>query len=203
MPTDPKTDAYIARQADFARPILAHIRALFHAASPDIGEAIKWGMPFFTYKGQNLANMAGFKAHAAFGFWHDKVARDGKDGAGAGAGEDAMGQFGRIATLADLPSDQAIAALIAKAMALIDAGDKPRAGPRAPKPPLPVHPALQAALAANPQAAAVWADFTPGKIRDYCEWILDAKSDATRNKRVAQAVEWIAQGKGRNWQYAR
>lgn len=187
-------DAYIARQADFARPILTHIRTLMRAASPDIGEAIKWGMPFFTYKGQNLANMAAFKGHAAFGFWHDKVARD-------GASDEAMGQFGKIATLADLPPDAEIATLIASAMALIDAGDKPRSGPKPPKPPLPIPPAFQAALDADPAALAVWSAFPPGKIRDYCEWIGEAKSDATRDKRIATALEWIAQGKGRNWKY--
>lgn len=120
---DPRVDAYIAKQADFARPILAHLRMLVHAASPDIGEAVKWGMPFFTYRERNLCNMAGFQRHVAFGFWHDKVARD-------GASDEAMGQFGRIASLSDLPTDADIAALLAKAMALIDAGDKPRAGAR-------------------------------------------------------------------------
>lgn len=191
---DARIDAYIDRQADFARPILTHIRAVMHAASPAIGEAVKWGMPFFTYRDQNLANMAAFKAHAAFGFWHDKVGRD-------GASDDAMGQFGKLATLADLPSDADLEALIAQAIALIDAGDKPRAGPKPPRPPLPVHPAFQAALDADPAALAVWTAFPPGKIRDYCEWIGEAKSDTTRDKRIATAVDWIAQGKGRNWKY--
>jgi hypothetical protein len=140
MAMDPRIDAYIARQADFARPILIHIRALMHAASPDIGEAVKWGMPFFTYRDQNLANMAAFKGHAAFGFWHDKVGRE-------DASDDAMGQFGRLTALSDLPSDAAIAGLIAQAMALIDAGDRPRTGPKPPKAPLPVHPAFADAIA--------------------------------------------------------
>jgi uncharacterized protein YdeI (YjbR/CyaY-like superfamily) len=196
MPRDPRVDAYIEKQADFARPILTHIRALMHAASPDMGEAIKWGMPFFIHGGQNLANMAAFKAHAAFGFWHDKVARE-------EASEDAMGQFGKLTALTDLPPDERIIALIHQAMALIDAGDKPRAGPKAPKPPLPVHPALQAALNANAAASSVWSAFSPGKVRDYCEWINEAKTDATRDKRIAQAIEWIADGKARNWQYGK
>lgn len=165
-----------------------------HAASPDIGEALKWSMPFFTYRDQNLANMAAFKGHAAFGFWHDKVGR-------AGASDDAMGQFGRLTALSDLPPDDEIAALISQAIALIDAGDRPRTGPKAPKSPLPVPPAFATALAANPAATTVWATFPPGKIRDYCEWIIDAKTDATRDKRIAQAVAWIAEGKGRNWKY--
>jgi hypothetical protein len=150
MAMDPRIDAYIAAQADFARPILDHIRALMHAASPDMGEAVKWGMPFFTYKDQNLANMAAFKGHAAFGFWHDKVGRE-------DASDDAMGQFGRLTVLSDLPSDAAIAGLIAQAMALIDAGDRPRTGPKPPKAPLPVHPAFADAIAANSVAAAIWA----------------------------------------------
>jgi uncharacterized protein YdeI (YjbR/CyaY-like superfamily) len=194
MPTDARIDEYIAGKADFARPILDHIRAIFHAASPDIGEAMKWSMPFFTYRGQNLANMAAFKAHAAFGFWHDRVGRD-------GASDGAMGQFGKIVSLADLPPDTEIAALIAQALALIDAGDKPRTGPKSPKPPLPVPAAFQAALDADAAASAVWAAFTPGKVREYCEWIDEAKTHATQTRRIAQAVEWIAEGKSRNWKY--
>ncbi|WP_294132899.1 YdeI/OmpD-associated family protein [Sphingobium sp.] len=196
MVGDPRIDAYVARQADFARPILTHIRALVHATVPEAGEAIKWGMPFFTYKDQNLCSMAAFKGHAAFGFWHDKVGRD-------DARQGAMGQFGKITRLSDLPSDAEIAALLRQAMALIDAGDRPRTSTKEPRAPLPVHPAFADAIAADPAAAAVWAAFPPGKVRDYCEWINDAKGDSTRNKRMAQAVEWIAQGKGRNWKYQR
>lgn len=196
MVGDPRIDAYIARQADFARPILIHIRALVHAAVPQAGEAIKWGMPFFTYKDQNLCSMAAFKGHAALAFWHDKVVRD-------DARQGAMGQFGRITRLSDLPPDAEIAALLRQAMALIDAGDRPRTNAKEPRAPLPVHPAFAEAIAADPAAAAVWAAFPPGKVRDYCEWINDAKGDSTRDKRMAQAVEWIAQGKGRNWKYQR
>jgi uncharacterized protein YdeI (YjbR/CyaY-like superfamily) len=112
-----------------------------------------------------------------------------------------MGQFGRLTALSDLPSDAAIAGLIAQAMALIDAGDRPRTGPKPPKAPLPVHPTFATAIAAAPAAAAIWAAFPPGKIRDYCEWINEAKTDATRDKRIAQAVDWIGEGKGRNWKY--
>ncbi|MBJ7445098.1 MAG: YdeI/OmpD-associated family protein [Sphingobium sp.] len=196
MVGDPRIDAYVARQADFAWPILTHIRALVHATVPEAGEAIKWRMPFFTYRDQNLCSMAAFKGHAAFGFWHDKVGRD-------DARQGAMGQFGKITRLSDLPSDAEIAALLRQAMALIDAGDRPRTSTKEPRAPLPVHPAFAEAIAADPAAAAVWAAFPPGKVRDYCEWINDAKGDSTRNKRMAQAVEWIAQGKGRNWKYQR
>lgn len=190
---DPRIDAYIGARADFARPILSHLRARIHAASPDIGEAVKWGMPFFTYRGQNLCSMAAFKGHAAFGFWHDKVGE-------LGGSSDAMGQFGRLTSLADLPDDAVIAELLAKAMALIDAGEKPRAN-ALPRAPLPVPDDLSAAITANPAAASVWAAFTPGKVRDYVEWIIEARQPATRSRRIVQAVEWIAAGKGRNWKY--
>ena len=194
MPADPRVDDYIARQADFARPILLHLRAVIHAASPEIGEAIKWGMPFFTYRSRNLCNMAGFKAHVAFGFWHDKVAA--KEARG-----EAMGQFGRITGIDQLPPDREMVTLIARAMALIDTGDKPRANAKDPRPPLPMHPDFTAAIEASPAAAASWANFPPGKVRDYVEWINTAKTDATRERRIAEAVAWIAEGKGRNWKY--
>ena len=194
MPVDPRIDAYIARQADFARPILSHLRDLIHAASPDIDEAVKWGMPFFTYRDRNLCHIAGFKRHVAFGFWHDKVAS-------GEAQDEAMGQFGRIESRDDLPDDAEIAVLLKKAMALTDAGEKARLGAKAPRAPLPLHPAFAAALDTNPAAATNWADFPPGKVRDYYEWINDARTDATRDRRIAQAVEWIAAGKGRNWKF--
>ena len=105
MPVDPRIDAYIARQADFARPILSHLRDLIHAASPDIDEAVKWGMPFFTYRDRNLCHIAGFKRHVAFGFWHDKVAS-------GEARSEARGQFGRIESREDLPHDAELAVLL-------------------------------------------------------------------------------------------
>lgn len=194
---DPRVDAYIDTRADFARPILLHLRGLVHTACPDGTEAIKWSMPFFSYNGQNLCNMAGFKAHVAFGFWHDLVAQQAKADGGVA---EAMGQFGRIAALEDLPPDSVITDLIARAMALIDAGEKPRQNAK-PRAPLEIVPEFQAAIDANAAAAKVWAAFTPGKIRDYAEWIGEAKRPETRDKRIVQAVEWIAEGKDRNWKY--
>jgi uncharacterized protein YdeI (YjbR/CyaY-like superfamily) len=193
--TDPRVDAYIARQADFARPILAHLRTTVHGVCPDTVEAIKWSMPFFTYKGRNLANMAGFKAHVAFGLWQGGgMAKDAQD-------DSAMGQFGRITSLADLPSDDGLATILQTAMRQIESGEPARAKPVTPKPPLPVPPELEAAIAADSAAAGHWSAFTPGKIRDYAEWIGEAKRLETRERRIIQAVEWIAEGKERNWKY--
>lgn len=192
MPDEAKVDAYIAAQAAFARPILTHVRALVHAAYPDVTEAIKWGFPHFVYRDKNLASIAAFKGHAAVNLWYseDEKPRDG------------MGHLGKLTSLADLPSDDDLRALLAKAATMIEAGAKPpHMDRRQPREPLPVPPALTAAIEANPAAAAVWSAFPPGKIRDYAEWIGEARTAPTRDKRIAQAVEWIADGKGRNWKY--
>jgi len=196
MSTDPRVDAYIARQADFARPILEHLRAAVHAACPDCAETLKWSSPTFMYKGEMLASMAAFKAHATFGFWKGSlVVGD------TGEQRSAMGQFGRLASVGDLPAPQVLRDLIEKAMALTDAGTKVRRPIKHPKPPAETPPDLAAALAANPAAGAAFEGFPPGCKRDYVEWLTEAKREETRAKRLAQAVEWMAEGKRRNWKY--
>ena len=191
MRLDPKIDAYIAKAAPFAQPILNHLRGAIHAAVPGLDETIKWGMPHFIYKGKNLAGISGFKAHCAF-----VIHGDGRQG-------DAMGQYGKIARLADIPGDDVIKAKLSAAAARIDqAGTalKPKA-PRTAKPDLPIPPDFAAALDANPAAKATLEAFAPSHRREYAEWISDAKRDETRTKRIAQAVEWLAEGKKRNWKY--
>lgn len=194
MSKDPRVDAYIAGRADFARPILNHIRAAMHVACPQVEETIKWGVPAFNYKGRPLAGMAAFKAHATLGFWNSSDVR----GEDAKAG--AMGDFGRIASLADLPNDAALAAIIHTGMAFIDSGAKPVKQPAVrPEPQMPDD--LAAALAANAAAQASFDGFPPSARREYLEWVIEAKRPATRAKRIAQAVEWMAEGKKRNWKY--
>ena len=196
MSTDPRIDAYIVRQAEFARPILEHLRAAVHAACPEAEETLKWSMPHFLYKGQMLAGMAAFKAHATFGFWRAKEVLG-----ETGAERDAMGQFGRLASVADLPPDDVLQALIRKAMALTDAGSRPARPKAAPKPELETPPELDAALSANPAARATFDGFPPSCRREYIEWVVEAKRPETRAKRLAEAVEWMAEGKRRNWKY--
>jgi len=196
MARDQRIDEYIGRQQDFARPILTHLREAIHAACPHAEEAIKWSMPAFLYKGKPLANMAAFKAHATFGFWRAKeVVGE------TGAERDAMGQFGRLASLDDLPPDTVLHGLIRKAAALTDSGEKPRRAKPAPKPELATPDDLQAALAAEPKAAATFDSFPPSARRDYVEWVVEAKRPETRAKRIATAVEWMAEGKRRHWKY--
>jgi uncharacterized protein YdeI (YjbR/CyaY-like superfamily) len=194
MSRDNRVDSYIARQADFARPILDHIRAAMHAACPEVEETIKWGVPAFNYKGRPLAGMAAFKAHATLGFWNSNDVRG--DDAKAGA----MGDFGRIASLADLPDDAALAAIIRSGVAFIDSGAKP-VKQRAVRPEPEMPDDLVTAMAANPAAQATFDNFPPSARREYLEWITEAKRPETRVKRLTQAVEWMAEGKKRNWKY--
>jgi uncharacterized protein YdeI (YjbR/CyaY-like superfamily) len=196
MTRDPRIDAYIARQADFARPILEHLRAAVHAACPEAEETIKWSMPHFVYKGHNLAGMAAFKAHATFGFWRSK------DVVGeTGAEREAMGQFGRLASIEDLPPPGVLAALVRKAMAVTDSGAKRPRPAKPPKPALDAPEDLSAALDGNAAARATFDGFSPSCRREYVEWVIEAKRPETRAKRIAQAVEWMAEGKRRNWKY--
>ncbi len=194
MPRDLRVTAYIAGAAPFARPILEHIRDVVHRTCPGIDEAIKWGMPFFTWNGQAVANMAAFKAHAAFGFWRREVA----DGAPPA---DAMGQFGKLASIADLPAEAELAAMMARAITLVEAGGKVRRTLPGKKVLLVMPGDLQTALDAEPPAASHFAAFPPGARREYVEWVLEAKQAATRAKRIATTVEQCAAGKRRNWKY--
>jgi uncharacterized protein YdeI (YjbR/CyaY-like superfamily) len=199
MPTlDPRVDAYIANSAEFAQPILEHIRAVVHAACPTVEETMKWSFPHFQYEGM-LCSMASFKAHCAFGFWKAKLIIE----KGDDKTEEAMGQFGRIATIKDLPTKKVLTAYIKLAMKLNDEGVKSPSRVRSdtPRPP-PVAPAYFAkALAVEPAAKANFAAFSPSQKREYIAWLEEAKTEATREKRMATAVDWIAEGKKRNWKY--
>jgi uncharacterized protein YdeI (YjbR/CyaY-like superfamily) len=194
MSIEPRIDAYIDKQADFAKPILAWLRERVHAACPEVEETIKWGMPAFTYKDRPLAGMAAFKAHATFGFWYRHELGTGKEG-------EAMGQYGRIESLADLPGAEEIEALTRKAMALIDSGTKPQRAAKEPKPEAAVPSELAEALAGDDAAAATFDAFPPSCRREYCEWIAEAKRPETKAKRVAEAVTWMREGKRRHWKY--
>ena len=194
MSRDPRVDAYIAKAAHFAQPILTHLRELVHKHAPGSEETLKWGVPHFILNDQNLAGMAAFKSHATFGFWRDEEVTGSPRDTGA------MGSMGRLATLADLPPDKQMAAWIAKAATLC-AEAKPKRPKPAPKPTLDLPADLGAALAANAAAQGHWDAFSPGKRRDYIEWVLEAKREETRVKRIETIVAQVAEGKDRNWKY--
>lgn len=189
--TDPRIDAYIAAAPDYARPMLTELRAAIHAACPEVTEAIKWSRPAFLYKGQIMFGMSAFKAHAGFGFWQEVNYAEGERAA-----------FDHATGMTDLPSRARLAALTAEAMALIDAGKGKMVRDRSvPKPEAEVPPALAEALARDDAAAATFNGFPPSCRREYCEWVEEAKRDETRAKRVAQTIEWLREGKRRNWKY--
>ncbi len=195
MKTDPRFDAYVDRKAEFAKPILIHLREVVHAACPDCEEAMKWSSPSFMYKGEILAGMAAFKAHATFGFWRGGLVVDKGNEMMSG-----MGQFGRLTSVEDLPPRRELEALVRKAMRLTDEGVKPPRDKR-PKEPFAVPQDLRAAIDANAAAAATFAAFPQSAQREYVDWVAGAKRDETRSKRLAQAIEWLAEGKRRHWKY--
>ena len=194
MSRDPRVDAYIAKAQPFAQPILNHLRALVHDHAPGAEETLKWSVPHFVLNGQNLAGMAAFKGHATFGFWRDEEVTGSPRDTGA------MGSMGRLTTLADLPSDEQLAAWIAKAATLC-AETKPKRPKPAPKPTLDLPADLGTALKADAAAQGHWDAFSPGKRRDYIEWVLEAKREETRAKRIETIVAQVAEGKDRNWRY--
>ncbi len=196
--TDARVDEYIARSAEFARPILQHIRAIVHQACPEVRETIKWGFPHFDYKGI-LCSMAAFRQHCAFGFWKASLMKD-PDHILTLTGAEAMGHLGRITSLRDLPSDKVMIRYIGEAARLNAEGVKASRPKRAAKP-VKVPPDLAAALKKNKKAQDVFERFPPSHKREYVEWITEARKPETRARRVATTVEWLAQGKSRNWKY--
>ncbi|MDX2045195.1 MAG: YdeI/OmpD-associated family protein [Chitinophagaceae bacterium] len=199
---NPKIDAYINKSAGFAKPILNHLRQLVHKACPQAEEVMKWSFPHFDYKGEMMCSMASFKQHCAFGFWKAALMKDadiliGKESHAA------MGNLGKITSLKDLPKDKIITGWIKEAMKLNDDSiklpkDKP---PKYDKKELVVPRYFTDALKKNKKAWATFESFSYSNKKDYTEWVVDAKSEDTRNKRMAQAIEWMAEGKPRNWKY--
>ncbi|MGH8251262.1 MAG: YdeI/OmpD-associated family protein [Steroidobacteraceae bacterium] len=195
---NPAVDAYIAKSAEFARPILTRVRALMHRACPRIEETMKWGVPHFEYKGI-VASMAAFKQHAAFGFWKQRLLEE-QTGFTLKRGDAAMGGR-KIVSPADLPTDAELLRAIKAAVELNDQDIKlPNTG-RAKKPPVKPPADLLAGLRKNAKAKATFDAFPQSKKRDYVDWITEAKQEATRRRRLATAIEWMAQGKARHWKY--
>jgi uncharacterized protein YdeI (YjbR/CyaY-like superfamily) len=194
---DPRLDAYIARSADFAKPILTQLREVVHEVCPEVEETMKWSSPHFMYKGM-LCGMASFKEHCAFGFWKGSLIVGGDS-----RNAEAMGQFGRITSVADLPPKKVLVGYIKDAMRLNDAGVKSptRSQPKGKKKNLAVPDDLSAALNRNKKAKATFDTFRPSYRNEYVEWITEAKGEDTRKRRLKTAIEWMAEGKPRNWKY--
>jgi uncharacterized protein YdeI (YjbR/CyaY-like superfamily) len=198
-----KIDAYIAKSADFAKPILHHLRELVHSSCPDAEEKIKWGFPHFDYRDEMMCSMAAFKQHASFGFWKAALMKD-PILAETARSEVAMGHLGRITTVKDLPSDKKIKAWIKEAMALNDKGIRLTAKPKSTeKKELIVPDYFTKMLAKNKKAKQVFDAFPYSHKKEYVMWITEAKTEETRNKRMTSAIEMLVEGKSRNWKYER
>ncbi len=194
-------DAYIARSAGFAKPILHHIRELVHKACPDAEEKLKWGMPFFDYKGEMLCHMAAFKEHAVMGFWKAAIMKDPILIENARS-EKAMGHLGKLTSLKELPSDKKIISWIKEAMQLNEKGIKlPAKSITVKTTVLHLPDFFISALNKNKKAKQVFEKFPPSHKKEYLEWIIEAKTEATREKRLKTAIEWMAEGKNKNWKY--
>ncbi len=192
---DPRVDAYIEKSADFAKPILIHIRKLVHKACPDIRETMKWSFPHFDHKG-TVCSMASFKQHCAFGFWKQSLLEQDA----FPAEKTAMGSFGRITSVKDLPGNKVMIGLIHQAVELNEKGVKVAKKP-AEKKNLVIPKDLTTALSKNKPAKVVFDKFGYSHKKEYVAWIEEAKTDATRNKRLATTVEWLSEGKSKNWKY--
>ncbi|MGC1463611.1 MAG: YdeI/OmpD-associated family protein [Terracidiphilus sp.] len=202
---DSRVDVYIAKSKPFAQPILAHIRELVHKACPAVVETMKWSRPFFEYKGVILANMSAFKEHCSFGFWGQEISAVLREAKLLQPG--AMGSLGRLTSTEDLPTDKQMLGILRQAIAFVDSGQytSPIAARnkvvKAPKAAAEAPFAFTRALKANKKASTAYAAFSPSCKREYIDWIADAKRDETRDKRIATAIEWIGEGKQRNWKY--
>lgn len=197
---DRRIDAYIAKSADFAKPILQHLREVVHHVCPDAEETLKWSMPAFMYKGL-ICQMAAFKRYVMFCFWKQKLMNDPHKL--FAKPDTAMGSLGRIANIKDLPSDNVLSKYIREAMRLNEDGVKVPKSRKVVKTLFRVPSYFKKALTENKKALATFEGFPPSHKREYIEWITEAKTEETRHRRIATALEWLSQGKGRNWRYER
>ena len=198
--TSPDVDRYIEKAAPFAQPILERIRAAFHKAHPDVTETMKWSVPHFEYKGV-LGNMAAFKAHVSWGFWKRKLMND-PLGILPADGETSMGGV-KVRDLKELPKEKDMVAYVREAIRLNEEGVKVERAPRQERGEVEIPAELTAALKQAPAAKKVFDAFPPSHRREYVQWITEAKQEATRQKRLAQTIEWLTEGKSRNWKYER
>jgi len=193
---DPKVDQYIEKSADFAKPILEHLRSLVHEACPEVEEAIKWNFPNFVYKGI-LCNMASFKHHCTFGFWKAPLILD------SDVADEAMGQFGKITSISDLPGDSVMIGYIKKAVELNEKGIKVPKKASATKKKLDIPNYFMVAIRENESALRTFNSFSNSHKKEYVEWVADAKTEETRDKRLATTVRRLSEGKERNWKYTK
>lgn len=199
---DPRIDAYFERSAEFAKPVLNHLRAIIHKACPDVQETMKWSFPHYEYAGSILCSMASFKQHCAFGFWLGSLMSDPEKIMKSAGEKNAMGHFGQLKRVTDLPPDPVLIRYIKEAMALNEKGVKMiKKGKASDTKEVEAPSYFLDALEKNLTAFEAFKKSSPSHKKEYIEWITEAKSEATRSKRISTALEWLAEGKSRHWKY--
>ena len=201
MKGSPAVDQYILNAQDFAQPILEHLRFLVQQACPKVEETIKWGFPNFEYKGKILCSMAAFKAHCTFGFWNAKAIDD--NGLLEKVGKTAMGQLGKIRSLDDIPESETMIQMIISAMVGIENHQPVKKAKSMTKLPIEIPDYFLSILKKDKHLNESFNQLSPSQKREYIDWFEEAKTETTREKRLATAIEWIAEGKTRNWKYAK
>ena len=195
---DKRVDAYIAKAQNFAKPVLIHIRSLVHKAIPDVEETMKWSFPHYVYKGETVCSMASFKQHCAFGFWKASLMKDPYKALNT---KEAMGQLGKITSIKDLPSNKILTEYMKEAAKLNEQGVKVKKKPAPVKKETVIPGEFLKAIKKNKKAFITFESFSPSHKREYVDWITEAKTDDTKNKRMQTSIEWMAEGKIRNWKY--
>lgn len=201
--SDDRITAYIEKSADFAQPVLKHLRETVHAFCPEVEEGWKWSFPHFMYRGKILCSMASFKNHCAFGFWLQPEMSD-PYGIFKREEKGGMGCFGKITSLSDLPKTEQLGAYILEAMALTEQGVKPLVLTSKAEKPEPEVPAeLLELLDKNPAEKRVFEAFSRSHKKEYIEWIATAKRAETKQRRLEQTLENLKEGKPKEWKYGR
>lgn len=201
--TDPRIDDYITKSAVFAHEILNYLRNIVHTNCPECTETMKWNFPHFMYKGDILCSMAAFKQHCAFGFWKEKLMIKSSNLL-TDKGKSAMGDFGKITCLKDLPSKSVLKACIQEAMALNEQGIKlPKPVQKIADSAIIIPDDFQNALNKHALAKKNFNAFSNSHKREYINYILEAKREATRLTRIQKSIEMLADGKSHNSKYER
>lgn len=193
-----KVDEYIFKMADFAKPILTHLRQIIFETCPDVEEDIKWGIPHYGYKGDHLVMMAGFKQHCSFSLYKAELMKDKMIQESVKAGKK-FGYMDKVKDLSELPNKKVLTAYIKEAMELNSSGiSKPKVVKEKVEVVAPKE--FIEALEQDKIAFSVYESKSPSFRKNYIIWIADVKTDETRQKRITQSLEWIREGKDRFWQ---
>jgi len=200
MKKNPKVDAYILNTAPFAQPILNELRATLETAEPELEETIKWGFPCFTFQSKLICSFSAYKNHCVFRFWQGSNLKD-SAGILTKVGETEMGELSKIKNLEDLPNSEILINYIREAIELSKKkSTKTIVSEKKITIDLKSYD-LQEIFSSFPKQAEKFDTFSPSHRKEYISWINEAKTEDTKLKRIKTMMEWLLEGKSRNWKY--